>query len=111
MTDNKAEMQLLADALNSTGSIVYDRICNDYTVCRRFWTSLKLAYEIGKLTAESRKEDWSGKNLTHCADCVYWTESRVDTDKHYCLWSKIRTEAKDYCSFARKKLQKPGKEK
>ena len=102
----KAEMQLLADALNSTGSIVYDRISSDYTVCRRFWTSLKLAYEMGKLTAESRKEDWSGKNLTHCADCVYWTESRVDTDKHYCLWSKIRTESKDFCSFARKKLKR-----
>jgi len=103
MTDSKAEMQLLADALNSTGSIVYDRICNDYTVCRRFWTSLKLAYEMGKLTAESRKEDWSGKGLVRCADCVYWEKSRVDITKHYCLWSKIRTESKDFCSFAKER--------
>lgn len=60
--DTQDEMRLLTDALNSTGGAVYDRISNDYTLCRRFWTSLRLAFEIGKLTAESGKEDWSDGN-------------------------------------------------
>lgn len=54
-----AEMKRWSDALEATGAPVYQSISNDYTLCERFWTALKCAFEIGKLYKELSREDWS----------------------------------------------------